>query len=108
MGGITGTAVMFAESAGKSIVIDLEKIERPEGVTELDWLTCFPSYGFLCAIKPSKASFLKEALGAYKELICCHVGNFKNGNSSVYIKNSNGAKLLWEEDTPLTGFTHAN
>ena len=108
MGGITGTAVMFAESAGKTIVIDLEKIQRPEGVTEFDWLTCFPSYGFLCAIKPSKVPFLKEALRAYEELICCHVGNFKNGNSSVYIKNSNGAKLLWEEDTPLTGFTHPN
>ncbi len=108
MCGLTVTAVMFAESAGKTIVIDLEKIQRPKGVTEFDWLTCFPSYGFLCAIKPSKANFLKEALRAYEELICCHVGNFKNGNSSVYIKNSNGAKLLWEEDTPLTGFTHAN
>jgi len=50
----------------------------------------------------------KDALRPYDELICCHVGNFENGNSSVYIKNSNGAELLWEEDTPLTGFTHIN
>ena len=102
MGGITGTAVMFAESAGKKIVIDIEKIERPKGVPEFDWLTCFPSYGFLCAIKPDKADFLKDALRPYDELICCQIGNFNNGNSSVYIKNSNGARLLWEEDTPLT------
>ena len=39
MGGITGTAIMFAESAGKKIVIDIEKIERPKGVPEFDWLT---------------------------------------------------------------------
>ena len=108
MGGITGTAVMFAESAGKKIIMDIEKIERPKGVPEFDWLTCFPSYGFLCAIKPDKANFLKDALRPYDELICCHIGNFKNGNSSVYIKNSNGEELLWEEDTPLTGFTHIN
>jgi len=56
----------------------------------------------------NKANFLKEALRPYNELICCHIGNFKNGNSSVYIKNSNRAELLWEEDTPLTGFTHVN
>ena len=108
MGGITGTAVMFAESAGKKIIIDIEKIERPKGVPEFEWLTCFPSYGFLCAIKPDKANFLKDALRPYDELICCHIGNFNNGSSSVYIKNSNGAELLWEEDTPLTGFTHIN
>ena len=88
MGGITGTAIMFAESAGKKILIDLEKIERPKGVGEFDWLTCFPSYGFLCAIKPSKAKFLKETLRAYEELICCHIGIFKNGNSSCLLYTS--------------------
>ena len=47
MGGLCGTAVMFAESCGHSVTLELDAIERPDQVEEEAWLTCFPSFGFL-------------------------------------------------------------
>ena len=60
MGGITGTAVMFAEACGHQLVLDLDAVERPEGIHDEAWLTCFPSFGYLLAVDPSRTAALAQ------------------------------------------------
>ena len=63
MGGLCGTAVMFAESCGSSITLELDAIERPEQVEEQAWLSCFPGFGFLLAVAPDDRQAATDAAG---------------------------------------------
>ncbi|TCK09153.1 sll0787 family AIR synthase-like protein [Marinobacterium mangrovicola] len=45
--GLIGTALMLLESSGVGARIDLDAIEKPEGVSWADWLCAFPSFGYL-------------------------------------------------------------
>jgi len=49
MGGLVGTAVMFAEAAGCRLELDLATLQPPEGWSRRPGLTCFPSFGYLLA-----------------------------------------------------------
>ncbi len=104
MGGLCGTAVMFAESCGHSISLELDAIERPDQVEEQAWLTCFPSFGYLLAVRPSMTGRLTRMLQGDSNLICCRIGSFGSGPCRVVLQRSGGMESLWEGSEGLTGF----
>jgi len=104
MGGLCGTAVMFAEACGSSITLELDAIERPEQVEERAWLSCFPSFGFLLAVAPSMTGRLQRMLQGDSNLICCRIGSFGSGPCRVALQRDGDQELLWDGSEGLTGF----
>ena len=104
MGGITGTAVMFAEACGHRLCIDLDVVQRPDGVEEQAWLTCFPSFGYLLAVDPARTATLQRMLHADSDLMCCPIGRFESGSIDVLLQRSDESESLWEGALGLTGF----
>ena len=104
MGGLTGTSVMFAEACGLELSIDLDAVDRPDGVEEQAWLSCFPSFGYLLAVDPSRTSTLVRMLQGDPDLICCRIGRFSTGECRVLLQISGASHCLWEVASGLTGF----
>jgi AIR synthase-related protein len=103
MGGLVGTAVMFAEAAGCGLRLDLDGIIPPAG-TELErWLTCFPSYGFLLAVSEPKTVDLMDLTAPYPELYCQPIGAFTNADE-VELRLGGEGEALWRQRDGLTGF----
>lgn len=104
MGGITGTAVMFAEACGHQLILDLDAVERPEGIHDEAWLTCFPSFGYLLAVNPSRTAALAQLTSHDSTLICCRIGHFALGDCSVVVNHSGDTHRFWDGTDALTGF----
>ena len=104
MGGLTGTAVIFAEACGLQVSIDLDAAERPDGVEEQAWLTCFPSFGYLLAVDTARTPTLVQMLQGDPDLICCRIGGFSAGACRVLLQRSGASDCLWEGSSGLTGF----
>jgi selenophosphate synthetase-related protein len=104
MGGLAGTAVMFAEAAGLALTLDLLAIPRPPGVGEESWLTCFPSFGFLLAVPPERAAALRAHLAPFPELLAAPIGRFAAGPAAVVLRREGQGEPLWDGREVLTGF----
>jgi selenophosphate synthetase-related protein len=104
MGGIAGTAVMFAEAAGCGLSLSLDAIQRPATVDEEAWLTCFPSYGFLLALKPGQGERLVAAAARHEQLLCCRIGAFAAGPLGLELCRCGERGLLWDGGEALTGY----
>lgn len=104
MGGMVGTAAMFAEACGLRVEIDLDAIPRPLEIDELSWLSCFPSFGFLLAVPPKKMNRLLEMVAGHRNLICGEIGSFGCDSAGVWLRRADQTKPIWNEATPLTGF----
>ena len=104
MGGLVGTAVMFAEAAGLGLEITLEAIARPAGVAEVAWLTGFPSFGFLVAVAPEQEEALARRLAAEASLLACPIGSFTAAHTDVVLARGEARSVLWQGEQPLTGF----
>lgn len=104
MGGLVGTAVMFAEAAGLGLRIDLGAIARPAGVEELAWLSCFPSFGFLLAVQPERAEALKALLAVEQALQAGAIGSFTEAGGALILERGEERSRLWSAAEVLTGF----
>jgi len=104
MGGIAGTAVMFAEAASLALEIDLAAVPRPEEVAEEAWLTCFPSFGFLLAVSPLRSSALRDHLLLVPELLAAPIGHFAPGDPSLVLQRQGERRIVWDGQERLTGF----
>ncbi|MFM1798283.1 MAG: hypothetical protein RLZZ117_561 [Cyanobacteriota bacterium] len=104
MGGLVGTAAMFAEACGLGIEIERDAVRRPTGVDELAWLSCFPSFGFLLAVPPEMLSDLQRMMEPYNHLICCQIGRFSQQRSGVWLISDEHNEQIWNAAMPLTGF----
>ena len=104
MGGISGTAVMFAEACGHQLILDLDAVEPPDDVDNEDWLTCFPSFGYLLAVDPMRTSALKRMVSNDPTLICCPIGHFAEGDCGVLMRQSGEMHHFWDGSDALTGF----
>jgi AIR synthase-related protein len=107
MGGLVGTAVMFSEACGLGIAVERDAVERPPGVDELAWLSCFPSFGFLLAVRPDRFSELQRLVAPYRQLICCPIGRFSQQVRGVWLISDQQHEQLWDAGVPLTGFNAA-
>ena len=104
MGGLVGTAVMFAEACGLGITIDLDAIPRPLHIDEFAWLSCFPSFGFLLAVSSGQWPSLQELVSARPNLLCASIGCLAADDTSVRLWRNDQFHELWDGATSLTGF----
>jgi len=104
MGGLVGTAVMFAEACSLRITIELDAIPRPIGIDELSWLSCFPSFGFLLAIPQTELPNLQKLVNLHPALMCESIGRFEDKASGVWLEKDGQTQQLWSSMSPLTGF----
>ena len=107
MGGLVGTAAMFCEACGLGIEIARGAVERPTGVDELAWLSCFPSFGFLLAVPSDRLSELQRMIKPYSNLISCQIGQFSQQLTGVWLISEGQNEQVWDAATPLTGFSAA-
>jgi AIR synthase-related protein len=104
MGGLIGTAAMFCEAAGCGLRLDLDAIPPPGGVGLEDWLSCFPSFGFLLAAAPESGAALAEAVADEPDLLCRPVGRF-TAEPDLRLQAGGREERIWSgEDGALTGF----
>ena len=104
MGGLVGTAAMFSEACGLGITIERDAVERPAGVDELRWLSCFPSFGFLLAVPPQRLGDLQRLLAPCGDLISGPIGSFRERPAGVWLVDDRHREPVWDAAAPLTGF----
>jgi AIR synthase-related protein len=104
MGGLVGTAAMFAEACGLGIRIDLDAIPCPPEIDELAWLSCFPSFGFLLAVSSGELNSLQKMVSGHPNLICASIGSFEADSRGVELRRNEQTQQLWDGTTSLTGF----
>jgi selenophosphate synthetase-related protein len=104
MGGVAGTAVMLAEAAGCALDLNLDAITPADGVELMAWLSCFPSYGYLLVVDPSRLEDLAAAVAPYRDLRCEEIGRFGAGPARVQLSQGGATASLWQMGEALTGF----
>jgi AIR synthase-related protein len=104
MGGLVGTAVMFAEAAGCLLELDLGAIQPPAGVELESWITCFPSYGYLLAVHPYRREALLQAASPHRDLLCEEIGAFAGGDGELLLRQGDVRCSVWRSREKLTGF----
>jgi uncharacterized protein len=100
--GLVGTAMMLAECSRVGIRIEIAEIPRPPEAPLERWLQTFPSYGFLIAAQPSKASSI---LARFRDrgIAANDIGEFTAGHRVVVV-DGDEAQTIWDfADEPLMG-----
>ncbi len=105
--GLLGTTVMLLESSEVGAEIDLTKIPKPDDVDWLDWLCCFPSFGYLLTTPVDK---LDELLSVFndRDISAAQIGAItKDKMMRVDYESQN--EVFWDiGKQALTGMTKNN
>ena len=64
MAGLVGSLAMLLECNSLGVVLDLDGLPIPDGVTLERWLLCFPCYAFLLCVQPEREA---ECLRAFAD-----------------------------------------
>lgn len=103
--GLAGTLVMMLESAGLGAEIDLAQIPRPDEVGLEQWLTAFPSFGFLLAVDDEHCDAVQQRFEAC-DVACAVVGKF-TFNQQLMMQLQQQRACYWDlTQQPLTGMTN--
>ncbi|WP_175832880.1 sll0787 family AIR synthase-like protein [Burkholderia cenocepacia] len=94
MAGVLGTALMLVECSRVGARIVLDTIPRPPGVDFDRWLTAFPSYGFLMAVRPAHADAIAERFAA-RGLVCAVIGDI-DATREVVVEEAGETAVLWD------------
>ncbi len=94
MAGALGTAMMLLECSNVGAVIDLARIPSPSGVDRLRWLSAFPSFGFVMAVRPEHVEQVQEIF-TQRELACASIGRV-NDSRQVTLIDQDDSALLWD------------
>ena len=104
MGGILGTALMLVEASGVGAQIELERIPTPPDLPLVEWVQCFPSFGFLLSVKPQNCDGVRELF--VRQGVSCEPIGRVTGDRQVYLSSGKDLALLWDfEREVLTGFS---
>jgi len=102
MAGISGTALMLAESSKVGVALDLDRLQPPPGVALPSWLLAFMSYGFLLAVHPDRLADL-TALFQGQGLHASAIGAFHEERRAWLCQETRQA-VLWDfEKQPFVG-----
>lgn len=71
--GIIGTAAIMVENSGQGASIDLDALPCPEGLSILQWVLCFQSYGFVLAVPPQNTAKVKTIFEG-RDIAACVIG----------------------------------
>ncbi|NJR40310.1 MAG: sll0787 family AIR synthase-like protein [Leptolyngbyaceae cyanobacterium CSU_1_4] len=103
MGGILGTLLMLLETSNCGAVLHLDRIPIPPPLSLEDWLTRFPSYGFLLSVPPTHVSRIQSYFHP-RNLICEAIGTIQS-EPKLLLKNLFQTEVFWDlRHHPLTGF----
>jgi len=105
--GILGTCAMLLESSDVGAEIQLTDIPKPNSVSWLDWLCCFPSFGYLLTTHSSK---LEELLNTFnqRDISASCIGEITN-KKQLIVHNDQQSEVFWDiEKDALTGFSALN
>lgn len=101
-GGVVGTAIMLAETSGVAIAIDPESVPGPAGVPLERWLTSFPSFGYLLAVKPQDVGAVTLRF-AERGIAAADIGAITAG-SEVALVSGGARDVVWDHArTPFIG-----
>jgi hypothetical protein len=73
MAGVLGSLAMLLEPTQCGVLVELERLPRPPGVSLAAWAGAFPSFGFLLCAPPSEVAACRDAFTA-RGLACEQVG----------------------------------
>ena len=73
MAGVLGSLAMLLEPTRCGVLVDLDALPRPPGVSLTAWVGAFPSLGFLLCALPSQVPACRAAFGA-RGLACEQIG----------------------------------
>ncbi len=82
-GGIVGTLAMLVAVCGAGVFLDLDELPRPAEVDLWEWLSAYPSYGFILTAEPRRAEGLRELflLQGLEAAVC---GAIREGSRMVF------------------------
>ena len=101
-GGLVGTAMMLAECSRVGATIDVTRVPKPDGVPLDRWLTTFPSYGYLLAVRPANVSAMLARFEA-RGIAAAEIGAF-TANHRVSLGDGHRAETIWDfAQEPLIG-----
>ena len=101
MAGVLGTTLMLLECSRVGACIDLARIPAPPGAgsgdAQLRWLTAFPSFGFVLAVRPAAVA---ETTGRFaaRGIACADIGEVTAG-STLRVSQDGQEALLWDLST---------
>ena len=105
--GLLGTCLMLLESSDVGADIDLTKIPKPDNVDWLDWLCCFPSYGYLLTTPMHKLDDLLAVFSA-RDINAAHIGDITE-DKLMLINQGEQKELFWDiGQQSVTGMTSKN
>jgi len=101
-GGILGTIGMLLETSRKGGVVYLDRIPRPDGFNQIDWLKAFPSYGFVLCTDISKT---ERVISEFKKrgVYASNVGEVIEGRELILIDGKERGVLFDFSKEIITG-----
>jgi selenophosphate synthetase-related protein len=92
--GLVGTAVMLAECSSVGIDIDVASIPKPADVPLAQWLTTFPSYGYLLSVPAGNVDAVLERFAA-RDIAAAVIGDVTEGHD-VSIRAGAARETIWD------------
>jgi hypothetical protein len=103
MGGILGTTLMLLETSRCGALLDLDQIPFPVDFALEEWLTCFPSFGFLLSVAPVSVAEVKDLFQTHK-IWCGEIGSL-TADGQLHLRSGAESLLFWDlGQDPLTGW----
>jgi uncharacterized protein len=106
MAGILGSLAMLLEPGRLGVTVDLDGLPRPEGVSLIDWLGCFPCLAFLLCAPPDRE---KDCIAAFHDrgLVAEVIGTV-DGSGLLRITAGGETATVFDVRTePVTGLPPA-
>lgn len=101
MAGVLGTALMLLECSGVGARIALDRLPRPpmsssDDAAWLRWLSAFPSFGYLLAVRPENAAAARDRF-IERDIACEDVGEVTSGPELVLLtEQQRKGVVLWD------------
>lgn len=103
MGGILGTLLMLLETSCCGAILDLDRISPPAMLSVQDWLTYFPSYGFILSVRPENTAIVQSYFHQ-RHLVCEAVGTIQ-AEPQLILSFLDQQEVFWDfTQQALTGF----
>jgi AIR synthase-related protein len=94
MAGALGTALMLLECSRVGARIDLDALPKPASVPLARWLTAFPSFGFLLAVREEQVDAVLAQFDA-RSLACAEIGTV-DASRQVVVRRGDDTAVLWD------------
>jgi hypothetical protein len=102
MAGLFGSLAMLLEPTRCGVVVDLDRVPVPEGVSRSAWVGMFPSFGFLVCVPPASVEAATEVF-AERGLACEPIGALDDSGRLAVASRGEEAELFDLRSGTVTG-----